>query len=127
MAAGIALLFIPFLLGGMGAGDAKLLGAIGAFVGAQGALIVFVYTAALGGIFALFLLAVNKAYRDAFVAKHYPVLKHFALTRRWIPDETPFVNNGPKLCYGIAIAAGTFLYMTETMSGLHLLTPYFFA
>jgi len=33
MFAGIALLIIPYAMGGMGAGDVKLLGAIGSFVG----------------------------------------------------------------------------------------------
>src|SRR5436309_3229359 len=36
LAVGLTLLFVPYLLGAMGAGDVKFLAAIGAFVGAVG-------------------------------------------------------------------------------------------
>jgi prepilin peptidase CpaA len=36
LSVGIALLLLPYLLGGMGAGDAKLMGAVGAMIGAKG-------------------------------------------------------------------------------------------
>ena len=40
----------------MGAGDAKLLGAIGSFVGTKGVFIIFFYTTIVGGIYALLIL-----------------------------------------------------------------------
>lgn len=43
---GLGVFFIPFVLGGMGGGDVKLLGAVGALKGAQ-----FVFQAALGAVF----------------------------------------------------------------------------
>lgn len=118
---GIALLIIPFLLGGMGAGDAKLMGAIGAFTGPIGILYVFIYTAIAGGLYAFLLLLFNRKFRTSFIAKHAPTLQLFVLTRKWIPDENPFVENSPKLCYGLAIAAGAYLYITETALGFNIL------
>lgn len=50
---GIALLLLPYLLGGMGAGDVKALGALGALLGPLDLLHVFVYMGLYGGAFAL--------------------------------------------------------------------------
>ena len=46
---GIGLLMPLYFLGGMGAGDAKLMGAVGAALGMQGVLTVFLFTALIGG------------------------------------------------------------------------------
>lgn len=48
--AGGAILFVPFALGWMGAGDVKLLAAIGAILGARGAAYSILYGAIAGGI-----------------------------------------------------------------------------
>jgi prepilin peptidase CpaA len=124
---GITLLIIPYFLGGMGAGDAKLMGAIGAFTGPIGILYVFIYTAIAGGIYALLLLLFNRKFRAGFIAKHTLTLKLFVLTRKWIPDENPLVENSPKLCYGLAIAVGAYLYITETALGFNILPRNFVA
>lgn len=53
---GLLLLLIPFALGGFGAGDVKLLAAIGALKGPQFVLIAFVGTAIAGGVLAVVML-----------------------------------------------------------------------
>lgn len=53
LALGILLLFIPFAIGGMGAGDVKLLAAIGALNGHVFTFRAFLYGAIAGGIMAL--------------------------------------------------------------------------
>jgi prepilin peptidase CpaA len=53
LAAGLGLLFVPFALGVVGAGDAKFLGAVGAFVGPQLVLLAFLYGTAIGALLAL--------------------------------------------------------------------------
>lgn len=55
-AAGIGLLLIPFLIGNMGAGDVKLMGALGAFVGASTIFGAFVFSAFIGGAIGLVIL-----------------------------------------------------------------------
>jgi len=56
LATGIALLLIPFAMGGIGAGDVKLLGMIGAFKGSIFIVGTFLWMAIWGGIIALILL-----------------------------------------------------------------------
>ncbi len=51
-AAGTALLFVPFALGGMGAGDVKMLAAVGALAGPAFVFRSFVYGAVAGGLIA---------------------------------------------------------------------------
>ena len=49
MLAGLAIFFLPFVMGGMGAGDVKLMGAIGALMGWQFSLLTALYSALVGG------------------------------------------------------------------------------
>jgi len=53
---GLALLFIPFAMGGMGAGDVKLLGMVGAFQGAIFVFNAFLWMALFGGAMAILYL-----------------------------------------------------------------------
>src|SRR5262245_16844565 len=63
---GIALFFPFFALGGLGAGDVKLLGAIGAWLGPSVVLRVAMYSAMAGGVLAV-LVAMRSGYlRTAF-------------------------------------------------------------
>lgn len=60
LAAGTALFFVPYLLGWMGAGDAKLTGIIGAFGGWRFAVHAILCTAVVGGAISLYLLIRHK-------------------------------------------------------------------
>ena len=59
-AVGFSILLIPYLLGGMGAGDVKLLAVIGGLKGAVFVLTAAVYMALAGGILALIILFFRK-------------------------------------------------------------------
>ena len=60
LAAGTALFFIPYQLGWLGAGDAKLAGIIGAFGGWHFAVYSVLCTAAAGGVISIYLLIRDK-------------------------------------------------------------------
>ncbi|MEN6347843.1 MAG: A24 family peptidase [Syntrophomonas sp.] len=57
MLTGSLLLIIPFMAGGIGAGDVKLLGMVGALKGSSFVITAFLGTALWGGLIALILLA----------------------------------------------------------------------
>lgn len=60
LVAGLLVFMVPFLLGGAGGGDVKLLGAIGSIVGGYAVCWTFLYGAMAGGIVSLFLLLRKK-------------------------------------------------------------------
>lgn len=102
---GLLLLLIPFILGGMGAGDVKLLAVIGAWQGSEFVLFCFLCTALIGGIIA----AIHLIKSGRFIRS----LKFMLLT---LTPGTPKVNAfgtlanakaGEAFPYGVAIAAGT--------------------
>jgi prepilin peptidase CpaA len=107
LSVGIALLLLPYLLGGMGAGDAKLMGAVGAMIGAKG---VFY-------IYALVLILIRRTYFNGFFKKQMTTLWTFILTRKYIPDPIQVGKNRHRLCYGLPIALGTGLYIFLNQSG----------
>ncbi len=59
-AVGFSILLIPYLLGGMGAGDVKLLAVVGGLKGAAFVLTAAVYMALAGGIMAVIILVFRK-------------------------------------------------------------------
>ena len=65
-AVGFSILLIPYFLGGMGAGDVKLLAVIGALKGTVFVLTAAVYMALAGGILALFVLLFRKGALSRF-------------------------------------------------------------
>jgi prepilin peptidase CpaA len=118
---GIGLLIIPYIFDGMGAGDAKLMGAVGAVLGAKNVFVAFLFTALVGGIYAVILILINQKQFKGFFKKQLITLKLFILTRKFIPDPVEENNKKPRLCYGVAIALGTFIYMGLDLSGHHLI------
>ena len=93
---GILLLLIPYLLGGMGAGDVKLLGAIGAFAGFKSVILIFFYSAICGLFLGIIWIL--------FTPGH---LKFLIKTGQVLPT----VDKKQKIPYGIAIFMGTFTYI----------------
>ena len=114
---GIAILIVPYLMGGMGAGDAKLMGAVGAVVGAKGVFVAFLFTAIAGGVYALIVLLMNRQYSKGLIARHATTAKTLMFTGQFIPIPDNAEKKKPKLCYGVAIALGTFIYMFLELSG----------
>lgn len=102
---GVVLLILPFALRGMGAGDVKLLAAVGALNGPSFVLYTFLYGAIAGGILALFyallrgrLLQVIKNLKTTFLG--------IALNVR-AEGSSVVVTSGLKFPYGIAFLIGS--------------------
>jgi prepilin peptidase CpaA len=113
---GMTFFIIPYSMGGMGAGDVKLMGAIGGFLGVRGVLQASLWTALVGGLYALALLIylshVNKATRPSLsTACPYT-------SEETVPVTSRVTGKKPCLCYGIAIAVGTLLSMALKIPGI---------
>ena len=108
MALGLAILIVPYVIGGMGAGDAKLLGAVGGILGPGGVFTAFLFTAVVGGIYALALLTVRGYFTQA-LRQVAGFVKTFLLTGTLVFPAVPKRRRGLELYYGFAIALGTFL------------------
>ncbi|WP_299979371.1 prepilin peptidase [Desulfobacula sp.] len=120
---GIALLIIPYAMGGMGAGDVKLLGAIGSFVGYISVVYVFLFTALFGGIYAVLVLVWHEKSLKNFLKKACHTVLSVVLTKGYKMESVESDNKSnikPRLCYGIAIALGGFSYMGLTLYGYKL-------
>lgn len=114
---GIGLLILPYLMGGMGAGDAKLMGAIGGFIGAKGVLYAFVFTAIVGGIYALLLMVIYRERFKGFFQEKKQEIISVLLTRKLSPISNVAPAQRPRLCYGMAIAIGTSIYILLNITG----------
>jgi prepilin peptidase CpaA len=104
---GLAVLIFPYLMGGMGAGDTKLMGAIGGLLGPNDVFTAFLFTALVGGIYAVVLL-ISCGCLLRTVSRYGRMLKTLLLTTQFCYIPAP---NGktPRLYYGVAIASGTLL------------------
>jgi prepilin peptidase CpaA len=117
---GTGLFFVIYLMGAIGAGDAKLIGAVGAFVGPKGILMVVLFTALAGGLYALFLLLFFRSRTKGALKSIGQTFVIFALAKRLEFGPEGQNKDAPKLCYGIAIAAGTAVYVAMNSAGMPL-------
>lgn len=93
---GIGLLIIPYILGGMGAGDVKLLGAIGSIVGYKNIICIFIYTAISGMLLGIIWMLSK------------PDRLKFLITTGQV---SPTIEKKEKVPYAIAIFLGTVVYI----------------
>ncbi|MDG5788473.1 A24 family peptidase [Evansella sp. AB-P1] len=98
---GIGLLFIPFVLGGIGAGDVKLLAAIGALMGTSFVFYTFLYTCIAGGIIAIILIIKKKQGKGLY----HRMMNAVTLKSVKIINDEDLHHAFP---YGVAIFIGTF-------------------
>jgi len=110
IAAGLGLLIIPYIIGGTGAGDVKLLGAVGSFLGAHGVFMVFILSCILGGTYALFLLASKGLLLSTF-KRYGRIIRCFIITQNLIYIPPTIKEKALKVRFGIAIALGTGSYL----------------
>ncbi len=103
--AGFLILIIPFVMGGIGAGDVKLLMALGAFLGAGAVIRIGLYGAVAGGLISLAALVKHRGFQY-IKAKIYLIF-----TFRWSLKNRQQIqaeSQRPKIFipYGLAIFFG---------------------
>ncbi len=105
---GIAVLITFHFMGGMGAGDVKLMGALGGFLGPKIIFVAFLFTAIIGGLHALVVLTL-KGYVKETIKRYLIMLKTLFLTKRIVYVPASGEISKLRLCYGVSIAVGTAL------------------
>ena len=108
---GVAVFLPLFLLRGMGGGDVKLVGALGAWLGARDVLWVALYASLAGGVIAAIVAAWHRRLRRS-VGSVLMLLWYWRTEGlKPLPELTLEASQGPRLAYAFPILAGVVLRM----------------
>jgi prepilin peptidase CpaA len=105
-AVGVLMFFPFFLLGGLGAGDVKLLGAMGAWLGPGEVFWVAVYASLAGGVMALMVAVANGYLRQAVANLRLLFIHWRVVGIRPLSELTLQGGHAPRLAYALPITAG---------------------
>ncbi|MBG0788973.1 MAG: prepilin peptidase [Desulfovibrionaceae bacterium] len=108
---GFAVMVVPYFMGAMGAGDVKLMAGIGAWLGLEATFSAFLLTCVAGGVYALAILTLDRKVLKAVLVNIKNAFCVFMATRRFNFTPVQAERTMPRLCYGLAIAVGTFAAM----------------
>jgi prepilin peptidase CpaA len=103
---GVAIFAVPFALGGLGAGDVKLLGALGAWLGPMAIVWVGLYAAIAGGVMAVIVALFHGYFRTALKNINF-LLRHWRNAGLEPVHELSLQgSSGPRLAYAVPIFTG---------------------
>ncbi len=105
---GFALTFFLYLAGGLGAGDVKLMAAIGGFLGPKEIFLVFILSSMLSGIYALILLSIH-GFIFQTTKRFYKIIKALIFTRQLLYIPPLSGEKKLRIRFGIMIALGTLI------------------
>lgn len=104
---GLGMFLVIYVMGGMGAGDVKLLAAVGSFIGPGQVFVAGILAALLGGIYALCLMTSHYGCR-ASLGRIVDMIATWGLSRN-LKAAIERSETQPKLRYGLVIGLGTVL------------------
>ncbi|MEH7374830.1 A24 family peptidase [Neobacillus drentensis] len=102
---GLSLLLIPYLLGGMGAGDVKLMAAIGALMGTSFVLYSFVYIALIGGLISVVLIMNKNGIKNSLRSFFFQIIYLRGNLGSLLLNKDK--SSSISFPYGVAIVFGT--------------------
>jgi prepilin peptidase CpaA len=119
---GFILYFPLYLLRARGAGDVKLLAAVGAVTGPMNCLWIFMLTAVLGGIIALILLLFRGRVRQTFFNVGWIIrdLMHLQAPYKSSDELDVTTTRGLRLPHGAMIAVGVLAFLFITKYGVNI-------
>ena len=119
MLVGFGLLIVPWMMHGMGAGDVKLLAAIGVWLGPKLTFYSFALGAVLGGFAAIVMIVSTGRLRLAYV--NLGIILAKCSTRRTLFSEfgsaKSFGASSQLLPYGVPLTVGTLAILGAKMFG----------
>lgn len=111
---GVGILMLPFLMGGMGAGDVKLLAAVGAWLGMPLTLYVFIASGLASGLCAILMVTFQKSFSEALLNLQIMWFRMDSFARHlgsdeWMESVVPSQNRRRRVIpYGAMVAFGIF-------------------
>jgi len=128
MLCGLALFLPLYICKGMGAGDVKMMAALGAILGPFSTLIAAGFTLVLGGILAIILLLYHFISQQKLhylieeIKNYLTTLKLLIYTRKYYPPKYSEVITTLRFPYALAISGGAFIVLTQQslFSFIHL-------
>lgn len=127
---GLAVFLLPYISGGIGAGDVKLMAAIGALMGWRFTLASALATAIAGGVVVIVYMLIKggfkRVFTDAFGVLIKPLLKFFYMLtgKNWFLEKQryfvrkKFEKENEYIPYAIAIATGTISVLVFNLDAL---------
>ncbi len=117
---GFGVYFLLYLLHAMGAGDVKLMGAVGAIAGPGNWFWIFVFSAVIGALFGLALVLSRgrlrrTAWNIAFIVRELASLRAPYLRREELDVASPQALRMP---HGLAIGLGIIAFLSAARMGL---------
>jgi len=120
---GFILYFPLYLIRARGAGDVKLLAAVGAITGPGNVVWIFLLTAVLGGVIALVMLMFRGRVRKTFFNVGWIIqdLMHFRAPWRSSDELDVTTTKGLRLPHGAMIAVGAVAFIYMAQRGIRIL------
>ena len=114
-AAGLAAGFLPLMLawlaGGIGGGDAKLMGAVGALTGWRFALAAMMYGFAVAAVMAVVVMIARRVTRSTLRRMWWSLV--LVIRARQVTD--PATPKSPKIPFGLALCIGSGIALVEVL------------
>jgi len=115
---GGGILFIPFLVRGIGGGDVKLMAAVSAWLGMGHAVVFILATSIAGGLLALGYLALRRQTGEALSKMARTIRFHLAVGLRPFEPAEEQVGRSVHLPYTLAIASGALFVFLSVSTAL---------
>jgi len=110
---GFGVLFVAYLLGGMGGGDVKLMAAVGAFLGWPGALHAVFYSFLVGAALGLVIVIWRGQIRAA-LRRLWRAMRILPLPSATMDEAVP--TSTFRVPFGFAVCVGTLWYLAEEIA-----------